>query len=461
MANIETEVSTKSSSVTKTWFTRFWHRFCRLVVRVFYREFEVTGTESIPIQAGLILCANHVNALVDVVVLQASTNKQIRPLARSGLFLNPFLKPILNLIGAVPIYRRNDPGNESERNEDSFTRCHELLEQNQTIIIFPEGQSHSDPHINKIKTGAARIALGALENNKKPPVILPVGLTFSRKGKFRSDVLVQYGTPIDLSTPNKIEPFAKVELITDRIKQELAKVTLNADSWEDIYLITRLEKFFALRRGKYRKGQLKERFRALQRLIEAQRILRIYEPDKVRSLVVQLRGFERLCKCCGIRDYHLTIKYKPLLIVIYIIRVFAILFVGLPIAIWGMINNFIPYQLTRDVARRIAKGPDQYDTANVSFGLLFFLLFWSAQTYIIYTYFGKTWSLLYLSSIIISAPFALKMRKEYQIIYDNVKIFFLFMRKKQLREYLETKRKEIEVELAKMLRIVKRLPSIE
>jgi len=35
------------------------------------------------------------------------------------------------------------------------------------------------------------------------------------------------------------------------------------------------------------------------------------------------------------------------------------------------------------------------------------------------------------------------------------------MRKKQLRQYLESKRKEIEQELAKLLRIVKRLPSIQ
>ena len=35
------------------------------------------------------------------------------------------------------------------------------------------------------------------------------------------------------------------------------------------------------------------------------------------------------------------------------------------------------------------------------------------------------------------------------------------MRKKQLRQYLESKRKEIEKELAKLLCIVKRLPSIQ
>ncbi len=192
-----------------------------------------------------------------------------------------------------------------------------------------------------------------------------------------------------------------------------------------------------------------------------QRILRINEPDKVRSLVVQLRGFERLCKCCGIRDYHLTIKYKPLLVAIYFLRLVILLLIGLPIAIWGVINSFTPYQLTRDVARRVAKGPDQYDTASVTFGMFFFSIFWSTQTYIAHRYFGTTVALFYLASVITSAPFALKLRKECHIIIDNIKIFFLFMRKKQLRQYLESKRKEIEKELAKLLRIVKRLPSIQ
>ena len=439
----------------------FWFKFCRIIVRIFYRNFEVAGIENIPKNSGLLLCANHVNALIDVVVIQASIDKELLPLARSGLFLNPFLKPILTFIGAIPVYRRNDPGSDTTQNETSFFKCHEALENNKTIIIFPEGQSHSDPHINKLKTGAARIALGALKNNKKTPIILPVGLTFSRKGKFRSDVLVQYGSAINLSTPKNLEYFESVELVTDRIKHELAKVTLNADSWEDLYLITRLEKFFALRRGKYRKGHLKDRFQALQRLIDAQRLLRIYEPDKVRSLVTQLRGFERLCKCCGIRDYHLTIKYKPFLITIYLLRLILLLILGLPLAVWGLINNFIPYQLTRDVTRKVAKGPDQYDTANVTFGLFFFLLFWLIQTYVIYRYFGSGASITYLASIILAAPFALKLSKEYHIIYDNIKIFFLFLRKKQLRKYLESKRRDIEIELVKLVRIVKRLPNIQ
>ena len=145
----------------ESWAVSSWKRFCRLVVRVFYRRFEVSGKESLPADTGLILCANHVNALVDAVVMQAATDRLVRPLARSGLFSNPVLRPLLHMIGAVPVYRRQDPGANTKGNADAFSRCYQLLAEDECLIIFPEGQSHSDPHLHDLKPGAARIALGA------------------------------------------------------------------------------------------------------------------------------------------------------------------------------------------------------------------------------------------------------------------------------------------------------------
>ncbi|MDH3900491.1 MAG: 1-acyl-sn-glycerol-3-phosphate acyltransferase, partial [Gammaproteobacteria bacterium] len=104
---------TDTGSHAESWGVSSWKRFCRLVVRVFYRRFEVSGQASIPADTGLILCANHVNALVDAVVMQAASDRLVRPLARSGLFSNPVLRPLLRLIGAVPVYRRQDPGSDT------------------------------------------------------------------------------------------------------------------------------------------------------------------------------------------------------------------------------------------------------------------------------------------------------------------------------------------------------------
>lgn len=446
-----------TGSHADSWAVSSWKRFCRLVVRIFYRRFEVSSEASIPADSGLILCANHVNALVDAVVMQAATDRLVRPLARSGLFSNPLLRPLLHLIGAVPVYRRQDPDSNTARNADSFSRCYELLAQDECLIIFPEGQSHSDPHLHDLKTGAARIALGAIQANGRAPVVLPVGLMFTRKGRPRGDVLVQYGQPVVLDIPDGLNTHEAVELLTKRIRQGLAAVTLNADSWQDIDLASRVEKFFAFRHGRYRQKRLAQQFRAVQRLVDGQRLLLEHEPDRVRALIRHLHMFERLCNCCGIGDYHLALNYRPTLITLYILRTLFVLLIGFPVALWGAVNSILPFQLTHHLSRLIAKGEDQYDTTRILLGMLLFVLFWSLQCTFVYYHFGSGWMLVYLASLLISTPVALRMRSEYRYALGNLRVFFLFLRKQQLKEYLLLRRVEIETELARLVRIARRL----
>lgn len=447
-------------------------------MKVFYRNYEVMGAETLPDNKGIILCVNHVNALIDAAVLQASTEKNIRALARDGLFKNPFLKPILKMIGTVPIYRRETEQTDTSKNQDTFARCYELLAKNQTLVIFPEGQSHSKSHVQEIKTGAARMALGAIKVNGEAPVVVPVGMTFSRKKRARTEVLVHYGSPIDLSLPDDISEYEGVRLITERVKNGIEAVTLNTQSWQDLDLVKRLEQFFSLRTSKTEVDEiyisdskektntnssdqprktLSERFQALQQLIEVQDLLKQHEPEKIRSLMSKLRVFERLCRACGINDYHLAVKYQPLLLTLYTLRTLGIVFIGFPIALWGFINSIIPYSLTQFFTKKISQKIDQHDTAWVMLGMLFFGIFWGLQCNYVYNNFGFYWSLFYLSSIILGSALAINLKGEYQRTITNLKVFFLFIRKKDLRSYLQTKRQELEAELAQMVRIAKRL----
>jgi len=450
-----------STGIKLSWFEKAWQRFCRLVVKVFYRKFEVSGLENLPDDRGIILCANHVNALADAVVLQAATNKPIRPLARSGLFKNPLLKPILKRIGAVPIYRRGDPDVDTSKNVDTFSRCYELLAEQETLIIFPEGQSHDAPQLSELKTGAARMALGTIQAEQHEPAVIPVGLTFPEKGQFRSSVLVQFGEPVNLTFSENISEKDHVVELTEKIRKGLKSLTLNAESWEDINLVARIERFFAFRHGKYHHRNLQQRFRTQQRLIDAQRLLRNHAPNKVRTLITQLKQFEKLCQHCGVKDYQLSVDYRPALIGLYVIRLFWLLLIVFPIALWGVINSYIPYQLAKQLSRRFAKGTNQYDTTKILLGLVFFTWFWGLQIYFVYQYFGWKWMLLYIISLIVSASVALMVRGEKKKIMENIKVFFLFIRKRDLKAYLRHKRQELEKELAKMVRIANRLSNIK
>ena len=63
--------------------------------------------------------------------------------------------------------------------------------------LFPEGVSHNSPKLLPAKTGAARIALGAVSiDSGGEPLdlrIVPVGLFYTSKTTFRSEALLHFG----------------------------------------------------------------------------------------------------------------------------------------------------------------------------------------------------------------------------------------------------------------------------
>ncbi len=436
-------------------FTRVWRQFCILVMKVFYRQYEVVGLAHLRTDNSVLLCANHVNALADVVVLQAISPRPIHPLTRSGLFKNPLLWPILKLIQAVPVYRRQDNCVDAVKNQDSFARCYELFDKKEVLLIFPEGQSHSDSSLRPLKTGAARLVLGASDASRQVPVVLPIGLSFSNKGRFRSTVFVKIGEPIatDQFLPGGGED--AVKHLTEAIYRGLDDVTLNLDSHEELDFIKSLERFFALRHGKYRQRSLELRFRAFKKLAQAEKKLNQHYPEKIFRIKRQLHNFERMCRNWDIRDYHLTLNYKPTLVTWFILRSMGILLIVLPLGLWGVINSFIPFVLTRCLATQFAKGVDQYDTAKMVIGLFLFTLFWGVQTAYVAGLFSEKLALLYVLGLIPATAAAIMLRNERRRILENIRVFFLFIRKRKLRSYLKARRQELEQELAHLIRIIK------
>ncbi len=436
---------------------RIWRGLCWLAIKIFYRHYEVAGLENIPRERGVIFCANHANALVDPILVQAASGKLMRPLARSGLFKVIWLKPVLNLIGAVPVYRSSDKGSDVSLNRQSFARVCELLERGEWIIIFPEGQSHSQSRIQTLKTGAARMALSTLDRGNTQPVLLPVGLTFTNKGEFRGDVLVYFGQPVDLSVPENVSDKLRVRVITRRLTEGLREVTINTDNWEDLELVSKVERFFALRYGKYRKRSLAQRFASLKRIISRHKLLRKREPELLAQVTKDLRGFEKVCRSVGIKGYHLDIAYRPFLVIWYSIKLLFILVVILPLFIWGVVNSLIPFMLTRRSSRYFAKSLDQFDTAKILSGFAWFTLFWGVQIFLVYRYAGINPALLYFTSLVVSAGVVIRMRNEIFSIKENIYVFLLFLRNRGLKEHLISRRNNLERELARLVKIAKRL----
>jgi len=435
--------------------TRFWHFFCRAVVRAFYRRVEVQGLEHIPPAGGVLLCANHANALADALIIQAILPRMIHPLARSGLFRSPLLRPFLAIMQAIPVYRRRDPSEGPDRNAEAFARVFDTFARGGVVLIFPEGQSHSDPKLRPFKTGAARMVLGARETNGVDPALIPVGLNFTHKGRFRSSVFVEIGVPVDTQGFAGGASEENVRALTQTLENALTGVTINVDAQEDLDLLRRIERFFAMRHGKYRRRSLAQRFRAMKELAAAYHRLRQHEPMVVASLARRLQEFQDLCSYWRIRDYHLTVRYSRDVVARFIARCTLITFVILPLGVWGLLNSGVPFALTYTLGSRFARSDDQYDTAKMIIGLVAFSLFWGGQTAWVYSRYSNTTTVLYVVSLLPATAALVLLRYQRRAILENFRVFLLFMRRGQLRTYMREQRESIERELARLVRAAK------
>ena len=138
----------------------------------------------------------------------------------------------------------------SHRAKIGKNKLAEVIERDGVILIFPEGRSHSDPRLSEMRTGAARILL----LSRKSPVVVPIGLWFTKKEEFRSEVLVRIGPPV--APPEE----RSVEAWTEAIERALLDVTLNADDWEDHEVVAAVDALYGQRiRKDFLEGEERER----------------------------------------------------------------------------------------------------------------------------------------------------------------------------------------------------------
>jgi 1-acyl-sn-glycerol-3-phosphate acyltransferase len=226
---------------------RLADRLVRLIARTatlgWFRAVEVTGLERVPRTGPVLLVANHHGGFVDPSLIIATVRRPVRFLAMASLFRILPLRPLLAFGGAIPVHRAQDAegvGAGSRRNVDAFAACFAHLREGGAIGIFPEGEASDEPHLLPVRTGAARIALGAHSRGAMGLRIVPVGLIYEDKQRARSRAYVRVGEPIamdeDLATNPSVPPDETdrdaVAALTSAITERLTDAALDFRSAE-------------------------------------------------------------------------------------------------------------------------------------------------------------------------------------------------------------------------------------
>ena len=139
----------------------FFRGLFGLVLRIFFRRIEISGLERVPREGPVIFVLNHPNGLIDPGFLLCLAPRRVSFLAKAPLFRMPVIGIFCRAFEAIPVHRRQDEGSDPSHNRETFETARAVLARGGAIAICPEGKSHSDPKLRPLKTGAARIALGA------------------------------------------------------------------------------------------------------------------------------------------------------------------------------------------------------------------------------------------------------------------------------------------------------------
>lgn len=365
----------------------------RAALGAYFRVVEVQGRPELPAGRPVLVVANHANGLLDPLLVVHGLGALPRFVAKAGLWRFPVLRPVLDGLGLLPVVRRQDRARHHASNTDTFARAQRALADGATVAIFPEGTAHDEPHLLPLRSGAARLALGARAEGAAGLVLLPVGLVFDDKLALRSRALVVVGEPIGLDAwlADRGEPTVDdtdrraVEDLTARIARGLNDVVPSADTLEEAWALARAANVLAADTSDAvgtagtagTAGTVLAAEPSLARSTAVRRALDA-APDTARARVRQASdAYRAALERAGLRDHDLVSRESSGRLVLRAIGAGGRTLVLAPWAVAGAAVNAAPFAAVR-LAGRFAGKPAARGTMRVAAGAVAFPLTWMA-----------------------------------------------------------------------------------
>ena len=424
------------------------------LVTVFYREVKQTGRQRVATQTPLLIAANHPNSIMDPIVLMTSFERPVHFLARAGLFRFGPVRWLLETFHAIPVQRRQD-GGDMGANASMFAATHAVFERGGVVGIFPHGHNVEERKIDSIRSGAARIALGAESAHgwSLGLQIVPVGMNYEDRDRLASRVLIHWGEPIvvaDYAQDYARAPRETAAALTQELLQRMRHCAVHLTEAVDRDVHERVRQVYAhqLHRDLIGDEQtLEDRFFLERRIGEAIAWGREAIPERAQRLVETIQAHTTLMDRVHLRERVFRGGQAEQKLRRRAVSSTLRMFAGLPFALWGYAHNALPYHLTR-LSARLA--PEAAIIAVTAFGagILWFGLWYSAVSYALYVLTGGAlWVLVYGVSIPGSGLFALGYLRWLRRVRHELLAGLILRRRPALLERLRRERVAILEEL--------------
>ena len=421
---------------------RAFVRFLRLVARTFYRQIDVVGLENIPASGGVIFAGNHPNALIDGLLLITHAGRTpVHFLGNAKLWKIPLLARLLDLLGAVPVLRPEEHGPNVD-NRGAFERVDDVLAGGGCVAIFPEGISHTDSRLRTLKTGTARVALHAAARRGSDVTIVPFGLTYFNRHRFRSRVLLHFAAPMPVDE-HRLAAYANdeagtVRQLTEELRERLSRVTLNAPDWDTLRFIHAARRLY-----KPISSQLNPEIHVelSRRLVDGYARF-AGEPDMQR-LRSEIEAYQAQLDHLGLKDYQLSRPVSAGIATKRIVWRTALFILLLPFALPGAIIALPGAWLAATAGSWFSYDIDDIATLKVTTAVPLLLSTYALVTVAAGVGFGWGWAIL--AMLLLPASFfaaLLVLEKQAQLL-ASIRSVFRLARMSSDIEALDAKRRKL------------------
>ncbi len=433
---------------------RFIRAIMKMAMFVFFQKIELQNGENVPSKGSVVFVANHPNSIMDALVMGVVTKRKVNYIGHAGLFSTKLKARFLRSCGVIPVYRPEDSPENMEQNVAAFEACYRTLEKGEAIGIFPEGTSDMLRKVKKVKTGAARIILETeRRNNYNLGIkVLPIGLYFFSRSRFRSKVLVNVGKAIDLKTYfelNKDDNYKAVYSLTYEIQKHLERLTVNIRHEELDEFVHDIEILYQDELKKenpeltVRTKSTATDFILTQKIAECVEFFFEHEPRRVQTLQDQITVYKRKLKRLHLTDAMLKEKQSFWQLIRTSAKTFGGVVWGLPLAIYGIINNSTPYFIAEYFAKKFIIERTKILSALLIGGGSAFIIFYTLQIFLVWYFFGVMWSSVYSITLPISGLFALAYLKEIRRERERISFSFFLFTNRQLFNKMRRERRKL------------------
>ncbi|MEM1320033.1 MAG: 1-acyl-sn-glycerol-3-phosphate acyltransferase [Bacteroidota bacterium] len=384
----------------------------RWAFKVYFRKINIQWAEPMAKNRPTVFVANHPSALMDGLLIAGLVDQELHFMSRGESFDKPFKRWLFAQFHMHPIYRQEFTPQLTHLNPQQMGAFQQMLIQGNNLLIFPEGLSKTELRLRKVKSGAARVVLGAMAatDYELDVQLIPIGLNYSDPHRFRSEVSICFGKPISLDNYvalNQVQPRKAVQALTSEIAAAIGALTVEVEEKQLDELVLSLDQ---LCEQELRRPTSRERRQEVARAVN---YFSRFRPDVLCRLRPLIHDYRKRLKGFQLDDHRLL-----QLAASSGTRLLSLL-PALPLFLYSYLNSWPTLKLSRWLAQRLTRRPDFYGSLLLAFGVLCTVLFLGVQLGLVYWLTASSAAtLLYALSLPLACWLGLRYYSDFRMLWQ-------------------------------------------